>query len=222
MVLFTVNGERNSGTNFLNRILIQNGFPVKQENIKNNVVYNWKHGVPSSDYKKLNEKVVDLFLFRNLNDWLISMYKNPYHLTKHNSFNDFLTLPQISNEDKLIDYRSNKCLNDDDNNKTIFNIREYKFNKILEYKKKNKNVILINLEFIQNEKKLADLLDFLCKKYMIKPKKDKYLLSFKHTKCSLDIKNRVYDINIDEYKDIINSSKNEEIENYINKLTFEV
>jgi hypothetical protein len=38
MVLFKINGERNSGTNFLRKILEQNGFPVTEQIQIDNVV----------------------------------------------------------------------------------------------------------------------------------------------------------------------------------------
>jgi hypothetical protein len=220
MVLFKINGERNSGTNFLERILSKNNFPTYSQKITKRIVYHWKHGIPSIDYKELDEKVVDLFIFRNLEDWLISFSKNPYHQKKHNNFKDFLTLQQISNEKNLLDYRTNKLLNEDDNGKTIFEIREYKFNKIMEYKKNNKDVILVNLSFIQNEKNLSQFLDFLSEKYMKTLKVDNYICNINHTKNNKNNKNRTYDIDINEYKDIVDSNKNEEIENFINSLTF--
>jgi hypothetical protein len=221
MVLFKINGERNSGTRFLLSILNNNGFPLYNEhNEENKIVYHWKHGIPSDDYKKLDEKVVDLFIFRNINDWLMSTHKNNYHLKDIKLFEDFLKCPQISSEEFFLDYRTNRCLNEDDNNKTIFQIREYKFNKIMEYKKINKDVILINLSFIQNEKNLSQFLDFLSEKYMPNLKVNNYILSINHTKDNSKDKNRNYDTNIDEYKDIIDSNKNVKIENFINNLTF--
>lgn len=220
MVLFKINGERNSGTNFLDEILKINNFPTYVQKIKNNIVYHWKHGVPSEDYKELNEKVVDLFIFRNLEDWLISFSINNYHLKNHNNFNDFLTLPQISNENILLDYRTNECLNKDDNGKTVFQIREYKFNKIMEYKKNNKDVILVNLSFIQNPKNLSQFLGFLSDKYIPKLKINNYINNIQHTKEGSNKQNRTYNININEYRDIIDSNKNHEIENFINNLTF--
>jgi hypothetical protein len=221
MVLFKINGERNSGTNFLEIILKINRFPVYTNKINNRIIYHWKHGIPSNDYKKLDEKVIDLFIFRNLEDWLISMFKNPYELNKskwNNDFNLFLNTKHLSNN--CWKDSNNITLNIDDNDKTIFQIREYKFNKIMEYKENNKDVILINLSFIQNEKNLSQFLDFLCDKYMPNLKIN-YILSIKHTKDGSNNKNKIYDdINIDEYRDIINSNKNIEIENFINNLTF--
>lgn len=220
MVLFKINGERNSGTNFLEQILSKNNFPTYSQEIIGEIVYHWKHGIPCVDYKELDEKVVDLFIFRNLEDWLISFSKNQYHQKTHNNFKDFLTLEQISNETELLDYRTNEILNEDDNGKTIFQIREYKFNKIMEYKKNNKDVILVNLSFIQNEKNLSQFLDFLSEKYMKTLKVNNYICNINHTKDNTNNKNRTYDIDINEYRDIVDSNKNENIENFINSLTY--
>jgi hypothetical protein len=220
MVIFKINGERNSGTNFLEKVLFVNKFPTYVQTLKGNVVYHWKHGIPSRDYKMLDEKVVDLFIFRELEDWLISFSKNIFHLKKYNSFIDFLTLPQQSSEIQLLDYRTKECLNKDDNDKTIFQIREYKFNAIMNYKKNNKDVILVNLSFIQNDTNLSQFLDFLANKYIPKLKVSNYICNIRHTKDFSNKKNRTYDININDYRDIINSNKNEEIENFINTLTF--
>ena len=111
-------------------------------------------------------------------------------------------------------------MNEDDNGKTIFQIREYKFNKIMEYKKKNKDVILVNLSFIQNQKNLSKFLDFLSNKYLSGKKMNNYQYDIKHTKNNSNTQNTKYNININEYKSIINSKKNNKIENFINNLTF--
>jgi hypothetical protein len=220
MVIFKINGERNSGTNFLKNILEKNNFPIYDQSIEKNIVYHWKHSVPTKDYKELDEKVVDLIIFRNIEDWLISFYENPYHLNKYNNFKNFLKFPNQSCEKYLLDYRSNEYLNKDDNGKTIFQIREYKFNKIIEYKNNNKDVILVNLSFIQNNKNLTQFLNFLSDKYIPKLKVNNYVTNIKHTKNNSNEKNRRYKININKYADIINSNKNKEIENFINNLTF--
>lgn len=220
MVLFRIYGERNSGTNFLQQILENNKFPTCGQEIIENTVYNWKHTVPSVHYKKLDTKVVDLFIFRNLDDWLVSFFKYPYHLKKHKNFNNFLTLPQISNDEKFLDYRTNQCVNEDDNGKTIFQIRETKFLQLMEYKRKHNDVILVNLSFIQNEQNLSQFLDFVSDKYIPELKVNNYICSIKHTKCNSYRKNRNHKININRYRDIIDSKLNKGIENFINKLTF--
>ena len=221
MVLFKINGERNSGTRFFTKILEINKFPHYVDKHNQRVVYHWKHGVPNDDYKKLDEKVVDLFIFRNLDTWLISMFKNPYELKEsewNNDFNLFLNIKQLSNG--YWKNCNNEVLNKDDEGKSIFQIRYYKFNKIMEYKKNNKDVILVNLSFIQNEKNLSQFLDFLSEKYIPKLKVNNYKLNIKHTKNNSNQKNTTYNINIDKYRDIINSNKNEEIEKFIDNLTF--
>ena len=149
------------------------------------------------------------------------MFKNPYELNKsvfNNDFNLFLNTKQLSyNYWKNC---NNEVLNTDDNGKSIFEIRYYKFNKIMEYKNNNKDVILVNLSFIQNEKNLSQFLDFLSEKYIPKLKVNNYLLNIKHTKDGSNQKNRTQEININNHTDIVNSNKNEEIETFIDNLTF--
>lgn len=126
---------------------------------------------------------------------------------------------QISNEKDLLDYRTNNILNKDDNFKTIFEIRKCKYDKICDYKEKNNNVIFISLNFLQNEDNLLHFLKTLNEKY-VKIPKDNYILSIKHTKNNSNFKNRLYEINLCEYEDIINQKINSEMENFINNLTF--
>jgi len=222
MVLFKINGERNSGTNFLEQLLYKNGFPIYCQNIKENVCYHWKHGIPGKDLKSLDKNVIDIFIFRNLEEWLISMSKNPYHLKPISEFDNFLTTAHQSTENFLLDYRTNKFLNEDDNDKTIFQIRYYKFNKIIEYTNIYKNTIFVNLCFLQNKNNALSFLSTLNDKFL--KKKINYLLEIEdHTKdIKAKSKNRDYDIVISNYQDIINKNINNDIENFINNLTFEI
>jgi hypothetical protein len=87
-----INGERNSGTNFLTNVLKQNKFPTYVGIIKQNIFYHWKHGIPREDVKLLNDEVIDIFIFRTLEEWLISMYHNVYHLKRMKNFHDFLLI----------------------------------------------------------------------------------------------------------------------------------
>ena len=57
----------------------------------------------------------------------------------------------------------------------------------MEYKKNNKDVILVNLSFIQNEQNLSQFLDFLSDKYIPKLKGNNYICNIKHTKKILSI-----------------------------------
>jgi hypothetical protein len=221
MVLFKINGERNSGTNFLFQILKMNGFSVYDQEIQNNICFHWKHGIPRNDCKQLNDRVIDIFIFRELNEWLISMYANPYHLKKYYNFKNFLTLPQHSQETHLLDYKTNQCLNNDDKGKTIFQIRYYKFNKICEYKDNNNDIIFVKLSYLQNEKNLLHFLQTLNSKYLNNPVSN-YITSIKHTKSGENKKNRKYNINIQLFQNFINNKKNIKIENFINDLEFTI
>ena len=93
---FKIYGERNSGTNFLKR-LIEKNFGNTYGNHDGNKVINkkyffWKHDVPRNYTKnnKENKLVVKIFIVRNLNKWLVSMFHNPYHLKRHPDFDSFL------------------------------------------------------------------------------------------------------------------------------------
>ena len=113
-MLFKINGERNSGTNFLDRLLRINDFPTYVHEYKNNICYYWKHGIPDETIKNKNERVIDIFIFRNLNSWLVSFWKNPYHLKSINEYENFLTEKQVSKETNIYDFRNNLFLNEDD------------------------------------------------------------------------------------------------------------
>ena len=227
-MLFKINGERNSGTNFLAELLISNNFPVyvheiKNQEIKKRVCFHWKHGVPDGSVKQKDNCVVDIFIFRKLDEWLISCWKNPYHLKRFQNFKNFLSEKQKSNEKVELDARTNHPLNEDDNNKSIFEIRYYKFNKILEYKEKYKNVIFVNLNFLQNNDNALYFLNILNEKYM-KRECLNYISSIKtHTKSKIcPLKNRQYIVNISDYYNDIKKYKNNEIESIIDNLQFEI
>jgi hypothetical protein len=222
MVLFKINGERNSGTNFIAQILLKNNFPTYVHEYNDNTCKLWKHGIPTEDIKLLDDEVIDIFIFRELEEWLVSMYHNVYQLKKFDNFISFLTLNQESTEE-VIDYKTNKCLNEDDNNKTIFEIRYYKFKKILEYRENNKFIILVNLKFLQNKKNLIYFLEQLNNKYMNNSINNNYITEIPHTKTLVSNSvNQKYNIELDNYKDIINAHKNEEIETFINNITFNI
>lgn len=223
MVLFKINGERNSGTNFIAQILKQNMFPIYEQKIDKNIIYHWKHGIPRNDFKLLNDKVIDIFIFRPLEEWLTSMYMNVFHLKNYDDFSSFLTEKQQSTDLVTLDYLTNKCVNEDDNNKSIFEIRYYKFKKITEYKENNEFIIFVNMKFLQDEKNLFGFLDKLNSMYMNNSINKNYITKMPHTKThDVDLKNRIYNLDLNSYKDIINKHKNEEIEHFINNLTVDI
>jgi hypothetical protein len=220
-MLFKINGERNSGTNFLDKLLRINNFQTYVHEYKNNICYYWKHGVPDETIKNKDERVIDIFIFRSLNSWLVSFWKNPYHLKSIKNYENFLTEKQVSKEDLILDFRNNKYLNEDDNNKTIFDIRYYKYNKIIEYKNNNKDIVFVNLDFIQDKDNAFLFLKALNENY-IKDNKIEYITEVKnHTKSNEEIKNRSYSL-IDNNSNIVDKYKDVEIENLIDNLKFEI
>lgn len=216
---FKINGERNSGTNFLKKILEINFGGSFEQEINGNVKYFWKHGVPSNLIRKKYPGIVDIFIVRELVPWLISMFKNPYHLKKFKSFKNFLTKKQQSVEKKFIDFRTQKPINIDDNNKTIFEIRYYKFKKIFEYLENNNDVIIINLECLQNDILCKRFLEKLKEEYGFKPKVQEFITNIPHTKSKKNNeKNRDYGINIKPYEKIIKKNRYLDVERNINNL----
>lgn len=83
-MFFKVYGERNSGTNFLTELLKTNfgEHSVFDNHIDFNtsVVYYWKHGYPDIELKKADDTVIDIFIIRSLEKWIVSMFHNPYGL----------------------------------------------------------------------------------------------------------------------------------------------
>lgn len=226
-MIFKVYGERNSGTTFLTKLLRTNFENIQTLDniyITPKEVYSWKHSPPNNHLKQNKKDVVDFIIFRELNDWLISMFKNPYHLCfdcPEKDFEKFLTKKQkaetIKNS-KWIDVESKEPLNIYDDNKTIFEIRYFKYLKTMKYFKENKNVVLINLSYLQNNDNCEIFINEIQKKYNLPVIGSQLIL--KHTKYNTFEKNRKYDIDIEKYDKIIQEKKHERIEKEINNLNF--
>jgi len=226
MTIFKINGERNSGTNFLEELFKKNHLKTYVDERKNNIIYHWKHGIPHNSVKKIGykdnkiERVVDIFIFRKLNSWLVSMFYNPYELKRIDNFHDFLTMPQQILPSEMLDFRTMKIFNADDEGKTIFDIRYYKYYNIMEYKKINRYVVLVSLEYIQDEKNCNTFLNELKKKYYLE--NERFVTYVRtHSKSYKREKNTKYEINPEDYKNIIDKYKNLAVENHINNLKFE-
>jgi len=215
-------GERNSGTNFLKNLLLVNKLEPYDDIKEGNVIYYWKHGIPDNSIKKRHKNLLEIFIFRRLDEWLVSMFYNPYELEKKNTFHEFLTTPQNILPTDAVDFRTMKILNEDDQDKTIFDIRYYKINKIMEYKKSNNRVIFVSLEYLQNEANCRTFLESLKKKYGIYNMYHLITKIPRHTKTNQKGQNRIYPLNVMDYRETIDKNKNNEIENYINNLTFEL
>jgi hypothetical protein len=148
------------------------------------------------------------------------MYNNQYHLKYIEEYEIFLTCKQTCTENKYLNFITNKPINYDDNDKTIFEIRYYKFKHIMDYFNNNNNVILVNLGYLQeNNENLLALLNDINNKYNLNI--NDYVTEFSHTKKSLDKsitneKKRIYKQQIDTYKynEIINLNKNNDVEEF--------
>jgi uncharacterized protein (DUF1810 family) len=215
-MIFKINGERNSGTTFLMQLLQANFGQDKvydQHQIKDTWYY-WKHGVPDPSVKKMDARVVDVFIFRDLAGWLRSMFHNPYELEKLDDFQAFLTHKQTKINTIYKNHRTNGSLNEDDLNKTIFEIRYHKYQASLSYFQANKDVVFVNLAYLQNPHTCSLFLDKLAQTYDLK--QASWVTSLPHTKTNmLHICNRQYEI-----EDFVASSENKQVEQEINKLEF--
>jgi len=228
MYCFKIYGERNSGTNFLIKLIKKNfgnTYGDDEGNKKiNNKYYFWKHGIPKNDTKnnKENKMVIKIFIFRKLEPWLVSMFHNPYHLTNLHNFDTFLnttiTNKHIEKREENVFYNTIVPINYEDIGKTIFQVRYYKYLKIKEYCKTNDNIILVNLEYLQDNNNCIQFLKEINTKYNFN-KKD-FKLVEKHTKNKTTIKNKTYTTNYSDYQEEIDKHKNINIENEINKLTY--
>lgn len=199
-------GERNSGTNFLNIFLEKN---IKDINIYSSY-YNggsgWKHGFPRIELFKDLDSTLFIFIIRDLDSWIKSMYFNPYHY-KINNINDFLT-KKLKIYDKREDHDVNIYKSEQEN---IINLRNAKIKSYLNFYKKVNNYVFINLEDLQNNSK--KFLVFLKNKFYLNTVE--YIPIIKHTKnIKLHQPNRFYNLNLP--KNIIN--KDTKIENFIENL----
>ena len=246
-MIIKIYGERNSATSFLEFLLRANVIDEKNKVFKDSISFNkksycWKHGIPrefdvnllANKPKNLinEEDVLYICIFRNLEDWLKSMYTYPHHLKntgrKIESFQNFIrkkhkiirksTFPSVN------DYHTNLLPNEDDNGKTIFQIRYNKLIAHIDFFAKQSNIIHINTTYLQENIKF--FLDVLSHIYKIKMK-EKLILNIPYTKeftCKgfkLDKNNNtIYeDIKIEKYKNFIDKQINKHYEKYVNTLT---
>ena len=147
MNTFNIYGERNSGTNFLYK-LISNNFNLEGSMDK-------KHSLVKEYNSSQNH--INFCIIRNLNDWVSSTYKNPYHLNLSSNFYNFINLPLNSRS-------SDPCLYDI-NLSGKYNLVEVRYLKYNSYKDIT-NKVLVNLDFLQySDENKEQFLDFVSKKY---------------------------------------------------------
>ena len=144
---FTIYGERCSGTNYLEQLMLEN-FDLQ-------VVwdYDWKHFFGFYDFKHTAEEDDTLFIgiVRDPLHWLYSFYLNKHHLPKENHslknflFNEFYSLDNNALHKKDLNYLTNEKY------KNIFELRKLKIDYLMNIMPiKVKNYILIRYEDLRD------------------------------------------------------------------------
>ena len=138
-------GERNSGSNFLYQLLEENVNNVKLCSGAYNCKTGWKHGFPKLHLFKNLKNTLFIFIIRDLEKWLKSMYVNPYHLKRINNVDLFLTKKLKPN-----DYRKDHDVNKYkyEKNINIFKLRYTKIKSYFNCFKFINNALSINNKFV--------------------------------------------------------------------------
>lgn len=84
-----VYGERNTGTNFLQTLLLQNTFSPL---LSPHYLSGWKHGFPSSSHvqKRDRDSCVYVFCVREVAEWVGSCWRNCYHMKRRGDVEEFV------------------------------------------------------------------------------------------------------------------------------------
>jgi len=200
-------GERNSGTTYLEQLLKKN---LQDVNIFSSYYKGgtgWKHGFPKIElFNNLND-VLFIFIIRDSDSWIKSMFINPYHYKKPNNMHEFITNKLVIDENRK-DHDVNIYEYEKQN---IIDLRYSKIESYLNFYKNVNNAIIINLNYLQDN--YTCFINFLNEKYKLKIMNSIQPIS-KHTKdANINNINREYNLVIP--KDI---KKNIEIEEFINNL----
>ena len=192
-------GERNSGTTFLKKLLVYNICNTNIYSYKCNEGTGWKHGFPKIELFNNINKTLFIFIIRDFDSWIKSMFMNPYHYEKSEDINIFIKEKLKCNEKNIVHDTNIYELEKQD----IISLRYSKINSYLEFYDKINNGIIISLDYLQNNDE--DFIKFLNKNYGIEIN-DNFTKVINHTKNKnlLNVCNREYDIIIpdDINKDI--------------------
>tara|TARA_Y100000389_G_scaffold202403_1_gene247555 strand:- start:9709 stop:10392 length:684 start_codon:yes stop_codon:yes gene_type:complete len=211
-------GERNSGTNFLEKLISTNTDNVNVihhgiGHYKSRRVKGWKHGVPDITlYSQSDiENTLVVFIIRDLEPWLKSMFLSPYEYSVPNSFEQFLQ-DNINVHKHRLDHPVVKF---DYESKNIFDLRYFKINRYLDFYKNIHNGIFINLEHVQRDN--HTFLQILNQHYNIDVKHNIVKID-KHTKTN---KKGVLNQNTQHIQiplNILQSKVNNNLEHFVNNL----
>ena len=182
-------GERNSGTTFLNKLLVDNICNTNSYSYRYNEGTGWKHGFPRIELFNNINKTLFIFIIRDFDSWIKSMFMNPYHYEKSKDINTFIKEKLKCNE-KNIDHDTNIY---ELEKQDIISLRYSKINSYLEFYDKINNGIIISLDYLQNNDE--DFIKFLNKNYGIEIN-DNFTKVINHTKNKnlSNVCNRKYDI----------------------------
>lgn len=200
-------GERNSGTIFL-RALLQNNIQESEVHPGNYInKTGWKHGFPHIEYFPQLDKTLFIFIIRDLDSWIMSMYNNPYHFKQPDTIEAF-----IHNKLTVIDARPDHDVHKYKRERQ--NIINLRYDKIREYMKFFSNVphaIFINLADLQSNN--TKFLHFLRDTYKLKLRN--LILKVEHHTKNKDLKvlNRTYDQTLP-----VIPNKDEKLEQFVESL----
>ena len=169
MLKFTIFGERCSGTNFLEKAILEN-FELEMTN-----EYGWKHFWGYSDYSIIPDNVFVIAIIRNPYDWANSLYREKHHLPKkliinENTFlnNEFYS---IDNDENII--YTDLHIDTQKKYKNIFESRFVKTNYLINILPlKIKNYIIIKYEDLNEN--YVETLNIIKNKFNLKMKNEKY------------------------------------------------
>ena len=205
-------GERNSGTNYIKK-LIENNFI----NLNNSEHFIWKHSNP--DINQINDNSLIIIIVRELKSWLNSMYNRPYciktvpailsknlNIKDKNLFNHFITKKHHTK------YKNEKW--------SKYNLFELRYKKYEKYKDlySKYNCAFINLNYLQQYPE--NFIKILKNTFNLKGKEE-FKDIVKHTKTNkkniINEKYKTFPIFKKNFKYINKQYKNE-----INKLTIKI
>lgn len=227
----TIQGERNSGTTFLTLLLKINGIDVFDGAEYNRLCFFWKHASPRDYLKLINERVVNIFIIRSLDEWLISMFYSGHSLAIPTALNfkEFLTYENLPSDYKCrgiekTPYLPNgKVVNHTDFRKTVFEIRYEKIKSYLTYKAGHRDIVFVKLDYIRDKDNCYHFLNEMNKKYGLGITNIIPEITFNCKTGEPGNKKREYDIIIDEEtRNLINRFKNDMVEEWVDNLTFEM
>lgn len=204
-------GERNSGTRVIEQLLRLNLQKVRYCGWLYSGKSGWKHGFPRiSKCEHVYKSTLFIFIYRDMEPWLKSMFRNRYHFEFQGDFDEFVN-GHVINQDRRPDH---DVLVYPEERGNLVDIRNRKFLMAKRFISQVPNALMLNLEDIQTRPQ--EVIKFISKTFRI-PTNPKFRNVHRHTKCMvLGLKNRVYEGISFEYLQVLN--RNRDIEDYIEGL----